>query len=63
MPYPLFISQTSPNSFTITATDLIPGEYTEMILEMKTDLTVTSWVSLQTNYGIISGESVFTVYR
>jgi hypothetical protein len=34
-----------------------------MILEMKTDLTVTSWVSLQTNYGIISGESVFTVYR
>ena len=44
----------------ITTTGLSPGEYMALILGMKTDLTATSWESLQTNYGIISGQSVFS---
>ncbi len=59
-PFPLSISRPNSDSFvTITASDLVAGEFTELILQVKTDLTATNWVNVQTNYPITAGQSYF----
>jgi hypothetical protein len=58
-PYFLSISQPLTNSVTITATNFYEGENITLILQMKTGLTATNWINIQTNLGPVDGQSVF----
>lgn len=61
LPFQLSIGLPDSDSFLlITASPFFNGEYSQLILQVKTNLTTANWVSIQTNIGVPAGSAYFS---
>jgi len=61
LPFQLSIGLPDSDSFLlITASPFFNGEYSRLILQVKTNLTTANWVSIQTNIGVPAGSAYFS---